>query len=120
MNRDAMALAVIFTGSGVIHFVKPELFEPIVPKPLPNKRGLVYVSGAIELACAAMLLNQRTRRFGGLVSVGLLAAVFPANVQMTLSAFGSTRASAPYKAATVARLPLQIPPLRAALRVARS
>ncbi len=120
MSRDAKFLAAIFAGSSVIHFVKPEVFEAIVPKPLPNKREIVYISGVLEVAAAAMLLNPRTRRLGGLVSAGLLAGVFPANLQMTLSAFQSSRSSSAYKAATVARLPLQIPPMRAALRVARS
>lgn len=120
MNRDATALAIMFTGSGVVHFAKPEFFEAIVPKPLPKKRELVYISGAVELACAALVLNPKTRRLGGLLSAGLLAGVFPANLQMTLSAFQSSRAPGLYKAATVARLPLQIPPLRAALRLANS
>src|SRR5699024_6459886 len=34
-----------FLASGVVHLVRPEVFEPIVPRPLPYKRELVYVSG---------------------------------------------------------------------------
>lgn len=120
MNRDARALAVIFAGSGVGHFAVPGFFEAIVPKLLPNKRELVYASGVLELACAAMLVHPRTRRLGGLLSAGILAGVFPANVQMTLSAFQNPKASGAYKVMTVARLPLQVPPMRAALRVANS
>lgn len=120
MSRNVKALAALFTVSGIGHFVKPAPFEAIVPKPLPSKRELVYLSGAIELACAALLVTPKTRRLGGLASVVLLAGVFPANVQMTLSSLQSSRAPGWYKAGTVARLPLQYPLMRTALRAARS
>jgi uncharacterized membrane protein len=74
----------LFTVLGVLHFVRPRPFERIVPKPLPRKRELVYASGVAELACAAGLLHPRTRRPAGLASAVLLAALFPANVQMAL------------------------------------
>lgn len=120
MSRDVKALAALFTVSGIGHFVKPEIFEAIVPKPLTNKRELVYISGAVELACAALLVNPRTRRIGGLASAALLAGVFPANVQMSVSAFQNSKAPGWFKAGTVARLPLQYPLIRTALKAARS
>jgi uncharacterized membrane protein len=120
MSRDVTALVGIFAVSGVAHFVKPEPYESIVPKPLPYKRGLVYVSGAAELVCAALIMHPRTRRIGGFASAALLGAVFPANVQMTISALRSKRSPAWVKAATIARLPLQAPMIRIAWRAARS
>jgi uncharacterized membrane protein len=103
--------------SGVLHFVRPEPFERIVPHRLPRKKELVYVSGAAELACAAGLLHPRTRRTAGLLSAALLVAVFPANVQMAvdLNKLGSSRA----KTIGFARLPLQLPLIRAALKASR-
>ena len=120
MSRDVTALAALFTVSGVGHFAKPEPFEAIVPKALPNKRELVYISGAVELACAALLINPRTRRLGGYASAALLAGVFPANVQMSLSALSSSKAPGWYKAGTILRLPLQAPMIRTALKAARA
>ncbi|MDQ3158357.1 MAG: hypothetical protein M3Q98_16820 [Actinomycetota bacterium] len=120
MTRDVKVLAALFTVSGIGHFVKPEPFEAIVPKPLPNKRELVYLSGAMELACVALLANPKTRRIGGLTSAAVLTGVFPANVQMTLSSLRSQKAPAWYKAGTVARLPLQFPLIRMALRTAKA
>lgn len=119
MSRDVTVLAAIFTGMGVGHFVNPEPFEAIVPKPLPYKRELVYASGVAELTCAALLLNPRTRRLGGAASVALLSAVFPANVQMAISALRSSRTSGLFKAGTIARLPLQVPLIRIAVKAAR-
>ena len=120
MSRKVLGLAALFASSGVIHFAKPEVYEAIVPKQLPNKRELVYVSGAIELACAALLANPRTRRLGGLASAGLLVAVFPANVQMAVTALQSSKSPGWYKAATIARLPLQYPMIRTALGAGKS
>jgi uncharacterized membrane protein len=116
-SRSTVGLAGLFALLGTLHFAKPEPFERIVPEPLPRKRELVYVSGAAELVCAAGLLHPRTRRPAGLASAALLTAVFPANVQMALdlNRQGSTAA----KAAGFARLPLQLPLIRAALRAAR-
>ncbi|GAA0954342.1 membrane protein [Kribbella koreensis] len=108
---------MLFGVMGVLHFVKPEPFERIVPRQLPRKKELVYASGVAELACAAGLLHPRTRRPAGLLSAGLLAAVFPANVQMALDLNRSAGPRA--RAIGFARLPLQIPLIRAALKAAR-
>lgn len=106
-------LAAMFTTSGVLHFVRPEPFEKIIPTPLVDyKKELVAVSGAAELACAALLVAPPTRRLGGLLSFGLLLGVWPANAQMTISAYQNERAPAWYRLGTVFRLPLQIPMLR--------
>jgi uncharacterized membrane protein len=116
-SKSTTGLAVLFGVSGVLHFVRPVPFEKIVPRQLPRKKELVYASGVAEIACAAGLLHPRTRRTAGLLSAGLLAAVFPANVQMALdlNRKGSPRA----KAIGFARLPLQIPLIRAALKASR-
>lgn len=105
-------LAGIFTISGVLHFVRPERFEAIVPHRLPARRQLVYASGAVELACAAGLAFPPTRRHAGLLSVGLLTAVYPANFQMAADALrsGSTLS----KGLLIGRLPLQLPLIRTA------
>ena len=120
MNRSLKLLATVFTVSGVLHFVRPRTFESIVPKQLPNKRELVYASGAVELLCAGLLVREDTRKVGGLLSAGLLVGVFPANVQMTVSTLGKERAPVWFKALTIARLPMQYPMIRTALKAARS
>jgi uncharacterized membrane protein len=113
-------LAGLLAVMGVAHFVVPRPFEAIVPRALGDPKPWVQVSGAAELACAAALAVPRTRRAGGLASAALFVAVFPANVQMTVTAFRSGRTSAAYRAATVARLPFQAPLVRQALRLARA
>jgi uncharacterized membrane protein len=110
-------LAGMFATSGVLHFARPEPFERIIPTPLQEyKKELVQISGVAELTCAALLAVPPTRRLGGILSFGLLLGVWPATVQMSVSAFQSERAPSWYRIATILRLPLQIPMLRWAYR----
>lgn len=120
MTRDSKMLASLLGASGVLHFLMPKPYTAIVPKPLPRKRELVYASGVVELGCAAMLTQPRTRRLGGLLSFGLLLAVFPANIQMAIDGFRRSSSPTWYKVALLVRLPMQIPPLTWAARAARS
>ncbi|KRF17894.1 hypothetical protein ASG90_06085 [Nocardioides sp. Soil797] len=117
LPKDVLGLAAIFAVSGAIHLVKPEVYEPIVPKIVPARREVVLGSGVAELACAAGLLHPRTRGLAGWASAGLLLAVYPANVKMAADA--QKRKSTGLKVGTLARLPLQIPMIRTALKAAR-
>jgi uncharacterized membrane protein len=112
-------LALLLGGSGVLHLVAPQVYEPIVPRRLGHARAWVYGSGLAELACAAALSRKRTRQIGALASAALLVVVYPANVQMAVSALRSPRSSAPYRIGSLARLPLQLPLVGWALRLAR-
>jgi uncharacterized membrane protein len=115
-RRVRIFLIALLTTSGVLHFLRPGPFRSIVPKALPHKAQLVAVSGAAELACAALLAHPAGRVFGGPASAALFAAVFPANVSMALR---SGRRPLWYRAAAWARLPLQIPLVVWSLRVGR-
>lgn len=115
-TRGIWALIALFLSSGVLHFARPQTFEAIVPRWLPGHRRLVHLSGAAEIVCAAGLALPSTRRPAGLASAALLTLVFPANVQMAYDV--SRRGSMPATAAALARLPLQLPMIRCALRAA--
>lgn len=107
MDRTTRWLAGIFGFIGILHFVKPEPFVGIVPKPLPYKKELVYASGVAELTCAGLLVNPSTRSLGGRLSFWLLLSVYPANIQMTVDAFQNERVAGWYRWLTIARLPIQ-------------
>jgi uncharacterized membrane protein len=78
------ALALLFVGAGVWHFVHPATYLAIIPPRLPAPLTLVYVSGVCELLGGLGLLPARTRRLAGRGLLALLVAVFPANVYMAL------------------------------------
>jgi uncharacterized membrane protein len=123
LTKDVAGLAALFLTSGTTHLAQPHVFEPLMPRALPHHRAIIYASGVAELLCAAGLLHPRTRRAAGYASAALLVAIFPGNVQM--SAAHARRAgrrqdagSRAAFAATVARLPLQVPLIRTALKAA--
>jgi uncharacterized membrane protein len=115
-------MIVLMGGSGVSHFVKPEFYDPIVPRYLPGKaRAWTYASGAVELLCAALLLAPRTRKLGGWLTAGTLIGVFPGNIQAAMDG-GIPGAKPPFDnaIASYVRLPMQIPMVLGALKVARA
>ena len=73
------------TFAGVMHFVKPEWYERIMPPYIPAQRELVYASGVAEIAGALGTMHPRTRRPAGLFLIATLVAVFPANLHMALN-----------------------------------
>jgi uncharacterized membrane protein len=112
MSRTRIAprvMAGAFTASGIIHFVRPQAFESIMPRVIPvrHHRALIYVSGAAELVCAAGLWRQA--RWAPAASTALLLGVLPANVQMALDS-GSDGGTGVSNQPAVAwgRLPLQL------------
>src|SRR3954449_11926864 len=114
---DAKVVVGAFLASGTVHLVRPQTFEPLMPRAVPAHREVIYASGVAELICAAGLLHPRTRKVAGLASAALLVGVFPGNLKMALDARKARNQA--YQAATLARLPLQYPLIRAALKVAR-
>lgn len=115
--KDVLLLAGIFATSGVVHLVKPEVYEPLMPDFVPAHREVILGSGVVELACAAGLLHPRTRSAAGWASVAVLVGVFPGNLKMADDARRSRNQR--FKAIAFGRLPLQLPLVRIALRAAR-
>ena len=117
LTRDIKVLSAIFVTSGIVHLVRPETYEPIMPNIVPAHREVILASGVLELVCAAGLLHPATRRIAGWASLGVLLGVYPANFKMAGDAMQTDNQS--FKAVAIARLPLQLPLIRAALKAAR-
>lgn len=113
----ARGLAGLLLGAGIGHFVAPKPFDVIVPPELPGSaRAYTYASGVAEIVIGALLLVPRTRRRAGLAAAALFAAVYPANLHSVRLFWAK-----PWmRAGAIARLPLQIPMVVAALRVWRA
>jgi len=113
-----------------MHFARPDFFESIVPEWFPDKRLANSVSGAAEIALGLGLLPARTRRASALGLIALLAAVFPANIDMAVNnvevkpvdgkmSRSAGTAVGPGRIVNWVRLPLQIPVAVALWRIAR-
>lgn len=110
-RRSAVSLAALLAVAGAAHFVVPAPYERIVPEVFGDPAFWVRWSGVAEIACAGLVAHPRTRRVGALAAAGLFIAVFPANVKMALD--GDVLAGLAW-----ARLPLQVPLVLWAYRVA--
>ncbi|MDP1848810.1 MAG: DoxX family protein [Solirubrobacteraceae bacterium] len=84
MTWSQRLLAVFFTAAGALHFVRPGMYEEIMPDYVPAHHELVLASGAAEIAGALGVIAPRTRRLAGFWLAATLVAVFPANVHMAL------------------------------------
>ena len=117
LSKDVVGLAVILGISGFVHLGKPEVYEPIMPNIVPAHREVIFACGVAEILCATGLLVPRLSKPAGWASAALLLAVYPANLKMAGDAAqtDSTR----FKTIAWARLPLQIPMIRTALKATR-
>jgi uncharacterized membrane protein len=85
MTGPQRALAAFFALAGAMHFIRPREYEAIVPPYVPHHREVVIVSGLAELAGAALVVPEATRRAARWWLIALLTAVFPANVHMAVN-----------------------------------
>jgi uncharacterized membrane protein len=117
VERRARILAGALVVMGVLHFVVPGAFDRIVPRVLGSPRRWTYLSGVAELAGGILTAVPRTRRTGALLATATIVAVYPANWQMALDAGLPPRDAVGWGAWL--RLPLQVPMIRFAWRVAQ-
>ena len=85
MNASRLLLAAFFILAGVNHFIAPSIYLSILPTYLPWPEALVIISGGAEIIGGIGVLPARTRVWAGWGLIALLFAVFPANIQATIT-----------------------------------
>ncbi|MBW0016675.1 MAG: hypothetical protein JO236_03890 [Mycobacterium sp.] len=116
-QTTAYRLATLLIGVGTVHFLAPKPFDDIIPVELPGEPRLyTYLSGVAEVVIGALLLPRRTRRAAASAAAALFVGVFPGNINMVRLWWDKPW---PMRIAALARLPLQIPMITAALNVRR-
>lgn len=78
-------LAILFTFTGIGHFIQTEPMAQMLPPWVPERTLLVYCTGGLEFAIAAGFLVPRARRFTGWFAALVLVAFFPANVYAAIN-----------------------------------
>lgn len=84
MSTSQRLLAAFWIVAGANHFVMPRAYRSIMPDYLPAHRELVIWSGVAEIVGGVAVVAPATRRFARWWLLGVLAAVYPANVHMAL------------------------------------
>ena len=84
MIRSMRFLSLFYIAAGTLHFLRPRVYESMMPATWPERRALVYASGVAEIAGGLGLMVPQTRRRAGWWLLATLAAIFPANIHMAL------------------------------------
>ncbi len=101
-----MIPGVLFVVAGALHFIRPEMYEAIVPPLLGHPREFVAMSGIAEIAGGVGLMLPPTQRAAGIGLIALLLAVWPANIWMAIDAERFANVTLAW--ALWARVPLQL------------
>lgn len=117
-NRLAIVLGLFLGFAGIMHFTNPSFFNDIVPPWLPpNKAFWTYISGAVEITTAVLVLRPSTRRTGALLAVALFIGVYPANLYMAWDWRNDVLSQ---QLIAYGRLPFQFLFIWVAIRIARA
>ena len=68
--------SIFYTGAGVLHFIRPELYLKLMPPYIPWHSEMVQISGFFEILGGLGLLLPQTRRAAAWGLVALLVAVY--------------------------------------------
>jgi uncharacterized membrane protein len=80
------AVVIMFLFTGATHFTAMKHdYAAMLPDPLSGNLGVIYLTGALQIAGAVGLLVPRTRRLAGICLALLLVAMFPGNVYAALN-----------------------------------
>ena len=106
-TAGALAIAAMFFFTGVSHFTLANSMVLMLPKWVPLRYLIVYVTGVIELLFGIGFLWPATRQLTGILTCLFLLCVFPANIYAALNsvAFGGNVHGPRY---LLFRIPLQI------------
>ncbi|HJC84049.1 MAG TPA: hypothetical protein H9751_00565 [Candidatus Corynebacterium faecigallinarum] len=110
--------ATVFGAAGVLHVVRPQFFDSLVPQELPGgQRVWTLGSGVVELGLSAAILNPATRRKIGRPAALFLVGVLPGNVKMALDWQRSKKMSPVMKVGAWVRVVAQVPMIVSASRI---
>ena len=87
-TRGCVGVALVFAFTGVGHFIKTEPMAEMLPPWTPARVPLVYVTGVIELAAAALVLVPAARRSVGWGLIAMLLMFLPVNIYAPVNRVG--------------------------------
>ena len=86
-NLNLYLQAVLYTITGIIHFVRPSFYEKIMPSWLPFHTLAIYSSGVVEMLLGIGLLFSATRYVASMGLVLMLLVFMLVHVDMLWQAY---------------------------------
>lgn len=81
--RISMSIMLIFTAIG--HFIFTKGMSMIIPKIIPFKEAIVYLTGVFEILLAIMLLIPKFKNISGWILIVFLLLMLPANIYASIN-----------------------------------
>jgi|SRR5215204_1276339 len=78
------SLALMLVATGITHFTSTGPMVEMMPEAVPMKRGIVYLTGVLELLAVVGLLVDRLSRLTAVLLVVFFIVVLPANIAGSL------------------------------------
>lgn len=75
-------MATLYFFAGVNHFIKPDMYERMIPPFFRYFSLINYATGFIEIFLAILLIIPRSRSFAGKAIMVMLIAFIPVHVYM--------------------------------------
>ena len=79
-RNGRIGFTLAFIASGIAHFLSPRLFIALIPKRVPGRPFLVYISGLLELLLAVGLWQERWRKLAAQGTLALMLLFLPLHV----------------------------------------
>ena len=77
-------MSAFYIFAGVMHFIRPDYYVPMMPPYLPWHMFLIYLSGLAEVLLGLAVLVPSLRSLAAWGIILLLIAIFPANLHIAL------------------------------------
>ncbi|HEY9401699.1 MAG TPA: DoxX family protein [Pyrinomonadaceae bacterium] len=105
--RARVGLSVFFAFTSIGHFIRTEEMSEMLPPFVPYRRGLIYLTGVLELLGATGVWIPRLMRVTGLCLILMLIGVLPSNIYSAVNRveFGGHDAGPAY---LLLRVPFQL------------
>lgn len=70
------AMAALYMGAGIYHFINPEFYLSVMPEWLPEHELANAASGIAEIILGLLLLPEKTRRLSAWTIITMLSVFF--------------------------------------------
>lgn len=97
-------MALIYITAGIMHFVRPKMYQRILPSYLPRHNVLVNISGIAEIVIGVALCFSSTKNLAIYAVIIMLTFFLPAHFHMLSNKKAGMGIS---KWILIARIPLQ-------------
>jgi uncharacterized membrane protein len=81
----SLLYGLAFIWIGILHFIEPDIFTPLVPTLIGMPKIWVYVSGVFEITLGIGVCVPRFQKISALIIIPMLFVLYTANLNMWIN-----------------------------------